>query len=221
MLDGRNVRELDLEWLRRQFGYVAQFPALFDVSVRDNVAFGPAATDGEPHEAHKVAAEAEAAPDVSAVDGALAAVGASEFVGRMAYGGETRVGEGGHRLSGGQRQRVAVARALVRQPPILLWDEATSSLDGESERLVHEALEAQRRGGAGGGGRTAVIVAHRLSSVLCAQRVAVLRDGRIEQLGTPSELAAQTDGWYYQNFYAAAGKEEEEVRDDGDGEGGA
>ena len=168
MLDGRNVRELDLEWLRRQFGYVAQFPALFDVSVRDNVAFGPAATEGEAHEAHKAAAEAEAAPDVSAVDGALAAVGASEFVGRMAYGGETRVGEGGHRLSGGQRQRVAVARALVRQPPILLWDEATSSLDGASERLVHEALAA----GGAGAERTAVIVAHRLSSVVCADRVA-------------------------------------------------
>ena len=145
-------------------------------------------------------------------------------------GGGHDVGWISERLRGGARDAVCVVvRHVVRGRPLRYrvvrpggaMLRATSSLDGESERLVHEALEAQRRGGGGGGGgRTAVIVAHRLSSVLCAQRVAVLRDGRIEQLGTPSELAAQTDGWYYQNFYAAAGKEEV-VRDDGDGEGGA
>lgn len=112
----------------------------------------------------------------------------------------------------GQRQRLAVARALVRQPSVLVWDEATSSLDGESERLVHAALAriagaASGKGGGGkgdegksGSGRTAVLVAHRLSSVLCADRVAVLRDGRIEQLGTPEELA-QVPGWYRSNFF--------------------
>ena len=178
-LDGRDVRSLSLDWVRRQFGYVAQDPALFDVSVRANVAFGPA----------------EGAP-LDAIDDALDAVGAAEFVRRMSAGGEALVGEGGGRLSGGQRQRLAVARALVRDPPILLWDEATSSLDGESERLVHAALKRKHAG------RTAVIVAHRLSSVLCADRVAVLRDGRIEQLGTPSELR-EADGWFRQNFYPA------------------
>lgn len=176
-LDGHDVRAYDLDWLRSQFGYVAQAPALFDVSVRENVAFGP--SGGAPS---------------TAIDDALDAVGATDFVRRLPAGAETAVGEGGHRLSGGQRQRLAVARALARRPPILLWDEATSSLDGESERLVHAALRRRHAG------RTAVIVAHRLSSVLCADRVVVLREGRIEQMGSPSELR-QADGWYARNFY--------------------
>lgn len=177
-LDGHDVKAYDLDWLRQQFGYVPQAPALFDVSVRDNVAFGP--TSGAPP---------------TAIDEALDAVGATDFVTRLPAGVDTAVGEGGHRLSGGQRQRLAVARALARRPPILLWDEATSSLDGESERIVHAALRRRHAG------RTAVIVAHRLSSVLCADRVVVLREGRIEQIGSPSELRHEADGWYARNFY--------------------
>jgi ATP-binding cassette subfamily B protein len=192
-LDGADVRTLDLRWLRSQFGYVAQHPALFDLSVAENVGFGPTAST----------------VTTADVDGALAAAGADEFVARLPEGSATSVGENGHRLSGGQRQRLAVARALVRSPPILLWDEATSSLDGASERIVARALT--RRDSAGGRGaqggqqqgrphrRTAVIVAHRLSSVLCADRVVVLRDGRVDQVGTPDELAA-AEGWYRDNF---------------------
>ena len=177
-LDGRDLRSLDLQWLRTRFGVVPQQPALFDMSIAENVAFGT--LDGTP-----------TAEDVQR---ALDASGASEFVRRLPEGSETIIGENGHRLSGGQRQRLAVARALVRQPAVLLWDEATSSLDGASERLVHAALAEQGRG------RTAVVVAHRLSSVLCADRVAVLIGGRLVQLGTPEELAA-ADGWYRSNFF--------------------
>ena len=187
-LDGVDVRRLDLLWLRTQFGYVAQHPALFDSSVAYNVAFGAL----------------ERPPTPARVEEALRASGAAEFVDKLPGGAEATIGEGGRRLSGGQRQRVAVARALARNAPVLLWDEATSSLDGASERLVHDALLAQRDmppGGVGSGGRrTAVLVAHRLSTVLCAEKVAVIKDGRVEQYGTPAELAA-VDGWYRRNFY--------------------
>ena len=182
-LDGRDVRTLDLEWLRSQAGYVCQEPALFDLSVTGNVLFGP-----------------QPPPEESRVEEALRAVGAAPFVERLPEGRGTKVGEAGRGLSGGQRQRLAVARALVRSPPILLWDEATSALDVASEQLVHDALRAS---GQRERNRTAVIVAHRLSSVLCADRVAVLREGRIEQVGTPHELRQLKGGWFYQNFYAS------------------
>ena len=185
-LDGRDLRGLDLTWLRTRTGYVPQEPALFDLTVAENVQFGDGggAADAPP-------------PSEAAVAAALEAVGAAEFVDRLPDGGATRLGEGGRTLSGGQRQRLAVARALVRSPPILLWDEATSALDGASEALVHRALRAK------GGNQTAVLVAHRLSSVLCADRVAVLREGRLEQLGTVEELRQQREGWFFQNFFAA------------------
>ena len=177
-LDGRDIRSFDVQWLRTQFGVVAQVPALFDMSIAENVAFGTL----------------EATPSAEAIEAALEASGASQFVRRLPDGANTRIGEGGHRLSGGQRQRLAVARALVRGPSVLLWDEATSSLDSSTERLVHAALAKHK------GRRTAVVVAHRLSSVLCADRVAVLVDGRVVQLGTPSELKEQ-EGWYRSNFF--------------------
>ena len=185
-LDGAELRSLDLAWLRSQIGYVDQQPALFDMSVAENVAFGPPPT----------------AYSVARVEGALSAVGASSFVQQLPLGARTRVGEGGRQLSGGQRQRLAVARAIVRSPAVLLWDEATSALDGTSEKLVHQALTASHDGRHN---RTAVIVAHRLSSVLCADRVAVLCEGRLTQLGTPQELRRQKDGWFYKNFYARGG----------------
>ena len=183
-LDGVELRSLDLAWLRSQIGYVDQQPALFDMSVAENVAFGPPPLS----------------TSAAGVDEALAAVGASTFVQQLPLGAQTRVGEGGRHLSGGQRQRLAVARAIVRSPPVLLWDEATSALDGTSEKLVHQALKATRDGPRN---RTAIIVAHRLSSVLCADRVAVLCEGRLRQLGTPQELYGQKDGWFYKNFYAS------------------
>lgn len=181
LLDGADVRSLDLAWLRGQSGHVPQDALLFDASVADNVAFGPP----------------EGAPSRQVVERAIDDAGAAEFVAALPRGADTVLGEGGRRLSGGQRQRLAIARALARSPRVLLWDEATSNLDGTTERLVHATLRAQRQR------RTVVLVAHRLSSVLCADRVAVLRHGRLEELGTPDELATG-GGWFQENFYPTA-----------------
>ena len=178
-LDGADLTSLDLEWLRSRVGYVPQAPELFDVSVAENVRFGPPAHP----------------PTDTQVRDALSASGSTEFVERLSQGSASRVGEGGRQLSGGQRQRLAVARALARQPPLLIWDEATSALDATTEKQVHAALRSTARGS----NRTAVIVAHRLSSVLCADRVAVLCNGTIEEVGTPSELA-RSGGWFQRNF---------------------
>ena len=189
-LDGVDVRTIDLEWLRRQFGWVDQFPATFALSVEDNVLFGPPELSGSG----------------AAAESALEAADAAEFVRALPRGRATTIGEGGESLlSGGQRQRIAVARALAMQPAVLLWDEATSALDGQSEAKIHEALQHAKTGGGGelesGGTKpTAVVVAHRLSTALVADRVAVLREGRIEQIGTPQELAQQP-GWFRENFY--------------------
>jgi ABC-type multidrug transport system fused ATPase/permease subunit len=192
-LDSYDLRELDLSWLRSQAGYVSQQPALFDLTVRENVRFGPP----EP-------------PSEESVSWALDVAGASEFLPGLVGEGDATLGESGLRLSGGQRQRVAIARALVRHPKLLLWDEATSALDGSTERLVLRALHASAGmpHAAEAHGRTTVLVAHRLSSVLTADRVAVLQEGRLEQLGSPEELRQERSGWYCRNFYPDEAQDE-------------
>jgi ABC transporter fused permease/ATP-binding protein len=165
--DGRDLRDLDPIWLRSQIGTVAQEPTLFATSIAENIRYGrPGATDEE------VRAAAEAA-------------NAHGFVTRFPEGYATLVGERGVQLSGGQRQRIAIARAVLKDPRLLILDEATSALDAESEHLVKEALDRLMRG------RTTLIIAHRLSTVRDADRVVVLAEGRVIESGPHARLMAE------------------------------
>jgi subfamily B ATP-binding cassette protein MsbA len=164
-LDGIDVRDLAFADLRGSIGLVPQEPALFSGTVRENIAYArPNASDAD------VLAAARAAHAI-------------EFIERLPDGMNTRVGERGVKLSGGQRQRIALARVFVKDPAVVLLDEATSSLDNESERLVEEAMEELLRG------RTTLIIAHRLRTVRRADRLLVLEHGRIVQEGTHDALA--------------------------------
>jgi subfamily B ATP-binding cassette protein MsbA len=166
-LDGVDVRELSFADLRGSIGLVPQEPALFSGSVRDNIAYGrPGATDDEVHTAARAAH-------------------ALEFIERLPDGMATLVGERGIKLSGGQRQRIALARVFLKDPAVVVLDEATSSLDNESERLVEEAMEELLRG------RSTLIIAHRLRTVRRADRVLVLERGLVVEEGTHEELVVQ------------------------------
>ena len=170
-LDGHDLRELDPEWLRRQVGAVAQEPILFSTSIAENIRYArPDASDAEVEAAARVA-------------------NAHDFVTRFPAGYATSVGERGVQLSGGQKQRIAIARAVLKDPRILVLDEATSALDAESEHLVKEALDRLMKG------RTTLVIAHRLSTVRDADRVLVIDGGRIVQAGDHGTLMAE-DGLY-------------------------
>lgn len=165
MLDGLDIRTLDLSWLRGQVvGFINQEPVLFGSSIMENIRFGkPEATDAEVINAAKQA-------------------NAHGFVTTFPDGYNTVVGERGVTLSGGQKQRIAIARALIKNPTILVLDEATSALDAESERVVQEALDRATRG------RTVLIIAHRLSTIQGADLICVMSNGRIVEAGTHVEL---------------------------------
>jgi len=166
LLDGIDARALRLADLRGAIGMVPQEPALFSGTIRENIAY--------------------ARPDASADDvrAAATAAHAAEFIERLPQGWDTVVGERGVKLSGGQRQRIAIARALLKDPAVLVLDEATSSLDNESERLIEDAMERLLEG------RTTIIIAHRLSTVRRANRILVLDGGRIVEEGTHGDLLA-------------------------------
>jgi subfamily B ATP-binding cassette protein MsbA len=165
-LDGVDVRELSFADLRGAIGMVPQEPALFSGTVRENIAYArPHATERE------IVAAARAAH-------------ALEFIERLPEGLDTRVGERGVKLSGGQRQRLAIARVFLKDPAVVVLDEATSSLDAESERLIEEAMVELLRG------RSTLIIAHRLSTVRRADRVVVLDKGRVVEEGTHDSLLA-------------------------------
>ncbi|WP_027368395.1 ABC transporter ATP-binding protein [Desulfocurvibacter africanus] len=171
LVDGLDVRRLRQKTLRRQIGVVLQEALLFNESVRDNIAYGrPSASREEIEEAARMA-------------------NAHEFITALEQGYDTPVGERGSRLSGGERQRIAIARALLKQPPILILDEATSALDAETEARIQEAVARLIRG------RTTFVIAHRLSTVVDADRICVIRGGRIEESGTHDELLARC-GYY-------------------------
>ncbi len=165
-IDGVDVRDYKLQWLRSQIGYVLQETVLFRGTISENIAYGrEGATREEIIEAAKLA-------------------NADEFIVRMAHGYDTMVGERGDTLSGGQRQRIGIARALVRNNPILILDEPTAALDTESERLVIEALERLMKG------RTVITIAHRLSTIRDADKIIVLDGGVVAEEGTHQELLA-------------------------------
>jgi subfamily B ATP-binding cassette protein MsbA len=182
LIDGTDIRRLTLADLRGMIGVVPQEPALFGGTVRENIAY---ARPGAPE---------------AAIEAAAKAAHAAEFVERLPARYDTIVGERGVKLSGGQRQRIAIARAILKDPAILILDEATSSLDTESERLVEDALERLLVG------RTTLIIAHRLSTVRRADRLVVLDRGRIVEEGTHADLLAE--GGLYARLY------QQQFRDD-------
>jgi ABC-type multidrug transport system fused ATPase/permease subunit len=172
LIDGKNIYDYDLENLRGNMSIVPQDVILFGGTIKENIAYGkPNATDEEIILAAKQA-------------------NAYVFIESFPEKFETVVGERGIKLSGGQRQRIAIARALLKNPSILILDEATSSLDSESEKLVQEALEILMEG------RTSIIIAHRLSTIRSADQILVLDNGKISEQGTHQELINLENGLY-------------------------
>ncbi|MEO8819531.1 MAG: ABC transporter ATP-binding protein, partial [Ginsengibacter sp.] len=179
LIDGTDISQFTLDGLREQIAFVMQDTILFYGSVRENIAYGkPDATEEEITEAARMA-------------------NATEFIDKMPHGLDTLVGERGVTLSGGQRQRIGIARAVVRNSPILILDEPTSSLDTESEKTVMEALENLMVG------RTVIIIAHRLSTIRNVDKIVVLANGKIAEQGTHDELMEK--GTIYEELYTVQG----------------
>ncbi|GLR14860.1 ABC transporter [Chitinimonas prasina] len=171
LLDGQAISELNLQDLRRCMGYVAQDSFLTDGTIADNIAYG--------------------VPDASeaAIAAAAQAAEATEFIAKLPLGFATRVGERGQKLSGGQRQRLALARAILKNPPILILDEATSAVDNETEAAIQRSLDIVSRD------RTTIVIAHRLSTVRQADCIHLLEGGRIVESGTHEQLLAHNGGY--------------------------
>jgi len=182
LIDGHNIAEVTLKSLRSQIGVVLQDTILFNTTIKENIKYGKRnATDQEVIQAAKIAE-------------------IHDFIMSKPDGYETIIGEGGTKLSVGQKQRIAIARAVITNPGILVMDEATSSLDSESEALIQKALKNVLAG------RTSIIIAHRLSTIVNADLIIVMDKGRIIEMGTHRELLKKKDGFYrqlYQKQYAA------------------
>jgi subfamily B ATP-binding cassette protein MsbA len=182
-LDGVDLTDYRLADLRRQIALVSQELVLFDDSVAANIAFG------QPER-----------PSLAELERAAGAANALEFIRRLPQGFDTPIGENGALLSGGQRQRLAIARAILKDAPILILDEATSALDTESERLIQEALERLMVN------RTTFVIAHRLSTIERAHRVLVLDQGRLLESGTHAELLARGGAYAHLHQLQFAGQ---------------
>jgi ATP-binding cassette subfamily B protein len=173
LIDGIDIASVTQESLRRNIAVVFQEPALFSGTVKDNIAYGmPKAT-------------------IEDIQAAATAANANGFIERLPQSYDTQIGERGVKLSGGQKQRLAIARAILKNAPILVLDEATSSLDSKAEHEVHQALEVLMKG------RTTLIIAHRLSTIASVDCIVGLKSGRVIETGTPRELAA-ADGIYHE-----------------------
>ncbi|MEJ2198619.1 MAG: ATP-binding cassette domain-containing protein, partial [Desulfuromonadales bacterium] len=174
-IDGYNLCDVSLDSLKKNLAFVDQETFLFSGSIRDNIRYGMLDADDQ--------AVAEAARQAYA----------DEFINKLPGGYDTTIGDRGIRLSGGQRQRLCVARALLKDAPILILDEATSALDTESEAMVQKALVNLMKN------RTTLVIAHRLSTIMHADRIIVLDQGRVVETGTHQELLAQNG--FYRNLY--------------------
>jgi subfamily B ATP-binding cassette protein MsbA len=183
LIDGIDIKEIKVSSLRNQIAMVSQEIVLFNDTVRNNIAYGDTVKSDE-----QVRRAAEAA-------------NAGDFIASMSDGYDTVIGEGGIRLSGGERQRLSIARAILKDAPILIMDEATSSLDTASEREVQKGLDNLMSG------RTAFVIAHRLSTIRGADKIVVLRDGRVVETGTHAELLK--DGGEYARLHAMQFYEDE------------
>lgn len=172
-IDGQDINDVTQASLRQHIGVVFQEPALFSGSIRENISYArPTATDVE-------------------IIAAAKAANADEFISKFKKGYDTEIGERGLKLSGGQKQRIAIARALLKDAPILILDEATSSLDSKSEHMVQEALGRLMKN------RTTLIIAHRLSTIQTVDQIVTLKNGKVDEIGSPGELV-KTGGIYAQ-----------------------
>jgi subfamily B ATP-binding cassette protein MsbA len=187
LLDGADIQQLELASLRKQIAYVGQYIMLFNDTVAANIGYG-----------------AQASASAATIEEAARKAHALEFIEQLPDGMDTLVGENGVRLSAGQRQRIAIARALIKDTPILILDEATSALDSVSEQLVQQALESLRQG------RTSLVIAHRLSTIENADRILVMQAGRIVETGTHRELLGQ-NGLYARLYFLQHSRELETI----------
>jgi ATP-binding cassette subfamily B protein len=185
-IDGQDISSVSQSSLRRNIGVVFQDPALFSGTIRENISYAnPQASQQQ-------------------IEAAAKAANAHEFIHKLEKGYDTEIGERGLKLSGGQKQRIAIARALLKDAPILILDEATSSLDSKSEGMVQEALERLMRG------RTTIIIAHRLSTIQHVDQIVTLKGGQIDEIGSPAKLA-KSGGIYAQLLDLQRGKKSEKV----------
>lgn len=175
-IDDFDLRQIELSSLRRQIGVVLQESVLFHATVRENLAYGKLdATDDE-------------------IETAARAANLHHVIAALPFGYSTKIGEDGVKLSGGEKQRLAIARALLADPRILVLDEATSSLDSETEALIQDALDTLLQG------RTSFVIAHRLSTIVKADQIVVMEKGEIKEIGSHSELLES--GGIYARLYA-------------------
>ena len=182
IIGGKNIKEIPLEQLSETISYVSQDNYLFDMSVRENIRIGkPSASDKEVEEMAKLS-------------------GCDEFIRGLSAGYDTIVGEGGGHLSGGEKQRISIARAMLKNAPIVILDEATSYMDTENEGIVQEAISNLVKG------KTLILIAHRLRTVVNADKIFVVKNGKIESCGQHEELLETSK--VYSSLWKAAGKEE-------------